>query len=219
MDATLNAAIAALRRNIGSLCPEGFFVAYCTTTGYHLQIKANNRAHKGWALENLLAIATLADGIIPLSTVGVQGSAPWEMANLRRLFPVPVGAGGYCDLALQAGQDKSLRQIVAAYLDCLGLGQSLFVLGQGAIYHEVTLCPESDPPCSGETMIGKPVAAILGEEAHDRINSAIALSLDKNEKTFLLYPGIVRGELRQYTAKIAPLPDAGKALLIVDRIG
>jgi hypothetical protein len=208
-----------LGRNIGILCPEGFKL-YRSQGGLKLVLLASSQKHRNLLRKRFLTIAALANTVIPLHSVYIQGDKkPKLMGDLQMLFPgETMVAGGALDLALEAEKKPILRQYVSALVENLTESNSVFLLDREGRYFDVALSATADPPCESLAMLGKRVGDILGNQSHETVTAALRLSLGSGQRNIFLYPGTVKGEQRHYRARISPLQEWERGLLVVDRI-
>lgn len=212
---------AALTRNLGALAPHGFEIHLNPGGGYDLFLNAPQEDASVALITNFLAIAALADNVMPLNRIGIQGHCPFSvsMKKLRAVFPNSTRCvGGTLDLSLEveaSGEYKLLRE---TFLQELSSSSSLFLLTRDGVYCDVELSLGADPPCCPTEMVGKSVGQLIGEEAHDRVTAGLRLALRDGLTGAIAYSGMVKGQTRHYTAKIRPIQSMERALIAVNRI-
>jgi hypothetical protein len=95
----------ALAENIEALAPYGFRLTKNPITGFDLALLAPDDSAADELLEVFLLIAAVADNMMPLNQIGIQGHFVISAQRLRQLYPEQMASGaGLRDLSLYLEQ-------------------------------------------------------------------------------------------------------------------
>lgn len=169
-------------------------------------------------VDRLASIARTADLLLPIHSVQVNEGRPIPVAMMQRLEPTQWK---------EAPSDLDYKNLAAKLDSAMALAlnmRTLIEVSKAGIYLACKVRhggqPPGVPPLSEDEMLGQPVSAIAGQEAHERIVAAVNKAIDSGKPLDIFYSAQFRGEnfRRFFQGTCTPKADATGAWLWIARI-
>ncbi|HEY9881558.1 MAG TPA: PAS domain-containing protein [Leptolyngbyaceae cyanobacterium] len=156
---------------------------------------------------NVLAIA---ERVAEFSYIRLNNTHPVEARGLRAWNR---------DLLKNSVVDEDLRELCQFLLKDASRERSIITISPNGVYLGFVPQQGQKPKLQPDELIGKTIAEVIGQAAHDEIVQAVRRAQATAEDQFCNYEAVFsNGEKHRYTARVSAKPDGSVAWLAVARL-
>jgi len=169
--------------------------------------------------EDLPRLTRDVEALVPIAGVQINELGVLAMEDIRRVAPEPwIEHPSETQIRNWQAQRQMLMELAL-------LTRTLLTVSREGVYLAVCVrhggqCP-GQPAWTPEEMLGRTIAEVAGQAAHDKVVGTIQKAIAENRAIVFGYSAIFRGETepRHFQAQCKPIPDGSGAWLAIARMG